>query len=66
MPKIENWGIRQHLIHRMRDRAISVADLNELRVRRAAPKKTRITNLCLCSVAHASVCALPTANRIFR
>jgi hypothetical protein len=35
MPKIENWGnlpegIRQHLIDRMRDRAISIADLNEL------------------------------------
>jgi len=37
MPKIENWGnlpegIRQHLIDRMRDRAISIADLNELRL----------------------------------
>jgi hypothetical protein len=35
MPKIENWsnlpeGIRQHLIDRMRDRAISIADLNAL------------------------------------
>ena len=31
MPKIENWGnlpegIRQHLIDRMRDRAIGIAD----------------------------------------
>ena len=37
MPKIECWdnlpeGVRQHLIDRMRDRAISVADLNQLRV----------------------------------
>jgi hypothetical protein len=37
MPKIENWGnlpegVRQHLIDRMRDRAISIADLNELRL----------------------------------
>jgi len=36
MPKIECWdnlpeGIRQHLIDRMRDRAISIADLNQLR-----------------------------------
>jgi hypothetical protein len=36
MPKIQKWdnfpvGVRQHLIHRMRDRAISIADLNELR-----------------------------------
>ena len=37
MPKIENRGnlpegIRQHLIDRMRDRAISIADLNQLRL----------------------------------
>ena len=37
MPKIEAWGnfpsrIRQHLIDRMRDRAISVGDLNQLRL----------------------------------
>lgn len=37
MPKIEQWdnlpeNVRQHLIDRMRDRAISVADLNQLRV----------------------------------
>lgn len=37
MPKIENWdnlpvGVRQHLIGRMRDRAISIADLNQLRL----------------------------------
>ena len=37
MPEIERWenlpqGVRQHLIERMRDRAISVADLNELRL----------------------------------
>ena len=37
MPKIENWdnlraGIRQHLIDRMRDRAINIADLNQLRL----------------------------------
>ena len=36
MPKIECWdnlpeGVRQHLIDRMRDRAISIADLNQLR-----------------------------------
>ena len=37
MPKIESWdrlpaGVRQHLIERMRDRQISVADLNQLRL----------------------------------
>jgi len=37
MPKIDRWaqfpeGVRQHLIDRMRDRAISVADLNQLRL----------------------------------
>jgi hypothetical protein len=37
VPKIENWnnlpeGIRQHLIGRMRDRSISIADLNQLRL----------------------------------
>jgi hypothetical protein len=36
MPKIDSWdklpvGVRQHLIERMRDRAIGIADLNELR-----------------------------------
>jgi hypothetical protein len=36
LPKIDSWdklptGIRQHLIDRMRDRAIGIADLNELR-----------------------------------
>lgn len=37
MPKIEQWdslpeNVRQHLIDRMRDRAISVSDLNQLRL----------------------------------
>jgi hypothetical protein len=37
MPKIERWenlpeGVRQHLIGRMRDRAISVANLSQLRL----------------------------------
>jgi hypothetical protein len=37
MPNIERWedlpeGIRQHLIDRMHDRAISLADLNKLRL----------------------------------
>jgi hypothetical protein len=37
MPNIERWenlpeGVRQHLIERMRDRAISLADLNQLRL----------------------------------
>jgi hypothetical protein len=37
MPRIENWdklppNVRQHLIDRMRDRAISTADLNQLRL----------------------------------
>jgi hypothetical protein len=37
MPQIELWknlpeGVRQHLIERMRDRAISVSDLNQLRL----------------------------------
>ena len=37
MPKIETWdklpaAIRRHLMDRMRDRNIGIADLNELRV----------------------------------
>jgi hypothetical protein len=37
MPRIETWGnlppgVRRHLIGRMRDRAISIADLNRLRL----------------------------------
>ncbi len=37
MPKIERWdnfpeGVRQHLVERMRDRAISITDLNQLRL----------------------------------
>jgi hypothetical protein len=37
MPKIESWdnfpaGVRRHLIGRMRDRAISISDLNQLRL----------------------------------
>jgi hypothetical protein len=37
MPKIDDWGnlsagVRQHLIDRIRDRAISIADLNRLRL----------------------------------
>lgn len=36
MPHLKTWdklppGIRQHLIDRMRDRSISIADLNKLR-----------------------------------
>lgn len=36
MPKLAVWddlpiGIRQHLVDRMRDRSISIADLNQLR-----------------------------------
>ena len=37
MPKIERWdnlpeAVRNHLIDRLRDRAISIADLNQLRL----------------------------------
>lgn len=37
MPKIESWdrlpiGVRRHLSDRMRDRAIRIADLNQLRL----------------------------------
>src|SRR6185436_16426551 len=37
MPRIATWGnlpagVREHLIERMRDRAISIADLNQLRL----------------------------------
>jgi hypothetical protein len=37
MPQLERWdslpgGIRQHLTERMRDRAISISDLNRLRL----------------------------------
>lgn len=38
MPKIERWdnfpeAVRQHLIDRMREREISITDLNKLRLR---------------------------------
>ena len=37
MPQLERWerlpeGVRQHLIERMRDLAISISDLNQLRL----------------------------------
>jgi hypothetical protein len=37
MPKIERWdnfpeAVRQHLIDRMRDRAMNITDLNQLRL----------------------------------
>jgi len=37
MPQLERWdglpeGVRQHLIERMRDRGISISDLNQLRL----------------------------------
>jgi len=37
MPKIDRWekfpeGVRRHLVERMRDRAISISDLNQLRL----------------------------------
>ena len=37
MPQLERWDnlperVRQHLVKRMRDRAISVSDLNQLRL----------------------------------
>ena len=37
MPQLERWdslpeGVRQHLVERMRDRAISISDLNQLRL----------------------------------
>jgi hypothetical protein len=37
VPQLERWdslpeGVRQHLIERMRDRAISISDLNQLRL----------------------------------
>jgi hypothetical protein len=37
MPKIGSWsnlpaGVRQHLVDRMRDREISIGDLNQLRL----------------------------------
>jgi len=37
MPRIANWdnlpsNVRQHLVDRMRDRAIRIADLNQLRL----------------------------------
>jgi hypothetical protein len=37
MPRLERWdslsdGVRQHLIERMRNRAISIPDLNQLRL----------------------------------
>lgn len=37
MPKIERWeqlpeGVRRHLVDRMRDRSITISDLNQLRL----------------------------------
>jgi hypothetical protein len=37
MPQLERWGnfpeaVRHHLIERMRDREVSVSDLNQLRI----------------------------------
>jgi hypothetical protein len=37
MPRISSWAdlppnVRQHLVNRMRDRAISISDLNQLRL----------------------------------
>ena len=37
MPKIDRWdrfpeGVRRHLIERMQDRSITIADLNQLRL----------------------------------
>jgi hypothetical protein len=37
VPQLERWdrlpeGVRQHLIERMRDRAIGISDLNQLRL----------------------------------
>jgi hypothetical protein len=37
MPQLERWdslpeGVRQHLVERMRDRAISISDLNQPRL----------------------------------
>lgn len=37
MPQLERWenlpqAVRQHLVERMRDRAVSVSDLNQLRL----------------------------------
>jgi hypothetical protein len=37
VPQIETWlrlplGVREHLAERMRDRSISIADLNQLRI----------------------------------
>jgi hypothetical protein len=57
MPKIECWdnlpeGVRQHLIDRMRDRAISIADLNQLRAWiESKPVATVRTPRRSCSVA---------------
>ena len=37
MPRVESWdnlpaNVRQHLVDRMRERAITIADLNQLRL----------------------------------
>ena len=55
MPKIERWNnlppnVRQHLIDRMRDRTISIADLNQLR---------------LCIAVGASLCLLPLCHPLY-
>jgi len=44
MPQLERWdslpdGVRQHLIERMRDRAISISDLNQLRLWVETPRE---------------------------
>src|SRR6266700_2987238 len=47
MPKIETWdnlpvAVRQRLIERMRDRWISIADLNQLRLRLRIESKPEV------------------------
>src|SRR6267143_5835505 len=65
MPKIESWdnlpeGVRQHLIERMRDRAISIADLNQLRVWIDRSRKCRKVTGTRTSVHSRSVATVRT------
>jgi len=51
MPKIESWDklpalVRQHLIERMRDRDISIADLHQLRLWIESRPEVPIGNWC--------------------
>src|SRR5436305_3697896 len=60
MPQLERWnnlpeGVRQHLIERMRDREISVSDLNQLRVWvETRPRRPRATGIKISALSNSA------------